>query len=460
MNVFKRILQFGKRMKSADPSAPDNASPSCENAAPAAEAMEKHGPELNRWYTFGAHMYRSANENVEVIFTNERKSITRTIVDNNGAILSFPGVDNANVRGVNPRCLEPIVRFRTDFERQPDDSILMLWQVQPDGRYWEDEDGFGSTNDEEILLFTTIDTDGCFTGPFRLYRSGATRFHSWDLSQGIQAAKRGNMEEAFEYFLQAAKNGICTAQFNAALLLLQGEGTQQNPEAAVNWFRKAADAGLPEAMENLGVCLMNGIGCSPNLQRALNYFRMAAAHGMPQSMYNLGVCHEQGQCLEKDYDKALQWYHKASEAGFPTADLAIGAAHAEGRGVPADYSEAVKWYEKAARAGVAKAQFNLGSCFSLGLGVEQNHETAVFWYRKAVEQDYPDAQFNLAACYANGQGVPQDFEEALRLLTLAAQQNHKNAQMQLSMFYQRGIGVPQDMNKAREWLEKAQKNQE
>lgn len=34
------------------------------------------------------------------------------------------------------------------------------WQINPDGKYWMDDDGFGMTNDQEIALFGLIDRTG------------------------------------------------------------------------------------------------------------------------------------------------------------------------------------------------------------------------------------------------------------------------------------------------------------
>ena len=55
--------------------------------------------------------------------------------------------------------------------------MIMLWEIQPDGRYWEDEDGFGGTSDAEVTLYTFLDENGDFTGPFRVYRIGAHDYY-------------------------------------------------------------------------------------------------------------------------------------------------------------------------------------------------------------------------------------------------------------------------------------------
>ncbi len=49
--------------------------------------------------------------------------------------------------------MEPYVRYRNVFEKMPDGRIMMIWQVQPDGRYWADDDGFGGSNDSEVHLY-------------------------------------------------------------------------------------------------------------------------------------------------------------------------------------------------------------------------------------------------------------------------------------------------------------------
>lgn len=54
---------------------------------------------------------------------------------------------------------------------------LMVWEVQPDGRYWEDEDGFRGTSDPEVKLYSHIDTLGCFSAPFRLYQVGVQKLY-------------------------------------------------------------------------------------------------------------------------------------------------------------------------------------------------------------------------------------------------------------------------------------------
>ena len=106
----------------------------------------------------------------------------RTIVDYNGNILGFPGFSDKDMDIILKHLksrddLFPVIRYRTDFEQREDGKIMMIWQIQPDGMYWRDEDGYGMTPDEEIRLYSFIDKNGCFTAPFRLYNIGAKKFY-------------------------------------------------------------------------------------------------------------------------------------------------------------------------------------------------------------------------------------------------------------------------------------------
>ena len=107
----------------------------------------------------------------EIIFVDENRGIRKTIVDNCGLIHCFPGIimEDFWMKEVETlKNLNPQVKYRTSFGFKGD-KWLVLWEIQPDGRYWGDDDGFGMEDDLEIVLYTYLDMNGNFTGPFRLY---------------------------------------------------------------------------------------------------------------------------------------------------------------------------------------------------------------------------------------------------------------------------------------------------
>ncbi len=94
------------------------------------------------------------------------------LVEADGSICDFPGVEYSEKlrRVLGARKLRPVVRYEAVFEKLGD-GFIMVWTVQPDGRYWG-EDGFGDEDDPAVALYACLDARGRFTGPFRLYRIG------------------------------------------------------------------------------------------------------------------------------------------------------------------------------------------------------------------------------------------------------------------------------------------------
>ena len=156
--------------------------------------MSVENIKLSRWYTYGDHYYRRAGDVEEVIFENTALGITKTIIENSGKIVGFPGVAHpALVSGYSDGFKQHKVKFRSDFSVK-DGRCIFIWQIQPDGRYWEDDDGFGGTSDEEINLYAPLDEMGNFTEPFRLYSIGNQELFGTDLEEVLAKAMEVNAD--------------------------------------------------------------------------------------------------------------------------------------------------------------------------------------------------------------------------------------------------------------------------
>ena len=90
----------------------------------------------------------------------------KKITDGQGYFVDFPGVVEGEWRkrlrgGVNGqiRYYYSVGEFRQGF-------ALVSWTVQPDGRYEEDETGFGGENYEEVTLYSYMNPKGDFVTPF------------------------------------------------------------------------------------------------------------------------------------------------------------------------------------------------------------------------------------------------------------------------------------------------------
>lgn len=108
-----------------------------------------------------------------VDFVDEARNIRKRLIHPDGKIARFPGVEKQSfwVKQVSPLALRPQVRYRASFETRPN-GWIMLWEIQPDGDYDRDDDGFGGANRAEVTLYAYINRDGDFTAPFRIYEVG------------------------------------------------------------------------------------------------------------------------------------------------------------------------------------------------------------------------------------------------------------------------------------------------
>ncbi len=93
---------------------------------------------------------------------------------------------------------------------------------------------------------------------------------------GIAALQRGDYAVAHKEFLQLAKEGHASAQYNLGFLYDYGEGVQQDLGEAAKWYRKAAEQGLAQAQFSLGIMYESGTGVSRDLARSYKWYSVAA----------------------------------------------------------------------------------------------------------------------------------------------------------------------------------------
>ncbi|MBR2166655.1 MAG: hypothetical protein IJ915_08980 [Paludibacteraceae bacterium] len=82
--------------------------------------------------------------------------ILQTLTDND--------IDWNNLKGIPDKALERAKKhsglYPTIIHHFHDGEAEVIWQINPDGRYYMDDDGFGMTDDDEIALCGTIDRTG------------------------------------------------------------------------------------------------------------------------------------------------------------------------------------------------------------------------------------------------------------------------------------------------------------
>lgn len=103
---------------------------------------------------------------INMYLLNENdKSFCLKILDKNGKIVNFPGLTGGDWE----KQLEIKTDSRANFNFSlyiKNDLISVCWTLQPDGRYFEDEDGFGSENCIELTAYSTMTFNGKYLSPF------------------------------------------------------------------------------------------------------------------------------------------------------------------------------------------------------------------------------------------------------------------------------------------------------
>jgi len=100
-----------------------------------------------------------------------------------------------------------------------------------------------------------------------------------DFQAGLDAYNKGDYVTAAKEWRPLAEEGSAVAQFNLALLYLDGHGVPQSDAEAANWFRRAAEQDYAQAQHNLGAMYGKGQGVKRDLVQAYKWLNICAAKG-------------------------------------------------------------------------------------------------------------------------------------------------------------------------------------
>ena len=188
---------------------------------------------------------------------------------------------------------------------------------------------------------------------------------------------------------------MAVAQFNLAVLYLEGMGVAQDQEQGYMWMQKAADQGDPEALMEMALRYRDGIGTEVDDRLAFRYMKAAADAGMKDAFCNLGGMYRTGSGTRRNYKKAIYYFERSDKCAFALAHL--GCLLLRGLGAPRDIPRALECLQRAARQKEPHALFHLGECYEKGWGVEKNLQQAVRLYQKA-DKLAPQGQAAEALC--------------------------------------------------------------
>ena len=93
----------------------------------------------------------------------------RRITRSDGSFVHFPGVEHGSWEKQLDMPFRPAAMFRNELCPLKNGRAEFQWLLQPDGRYFADEDGFGAEDCTEIWLHSYVDEQGRFLEPFSRY---------------------------------------------------------------------------------------------------------------------------------------------------------------------------------------------------------------------------------------------------------------------------------------------------
>ena len=165
--------------------------------------------------------------------------------------------------------------------------------------------------------------------------------------------------------------------------VLNYESGRHQPARQV--FESLARRHVPAAEFNLALMHLQGDVPRPDRALARRLLERAAAGGFVTAQLMLAQQLETaGFGGRRDIVAANRWFEKAALAGSVEGQVAMGTAYYLGRGAPKDPSLAAQWYREAAKGGDIGAMYLLASMYEQGDGVERDLRLARYWYEAAA----------------------------------------------------------------------------
>ena len=123
--------------------------------------------------------------------------------------------------------------------------------------------------------------------------------------------------------VKEANNGDPFAEHELGLRYLLGRGFAPDTSKAVFWIRKAAEQNLATANFNYAIMLMNGLGVDWNPFEAFKYAKKAAEAGMPEAQYLYGTFYLDNLVVNRNLNEAYKWVSLAADKKIPQAEELI-----------------------------------------------------------------------------------------------------------------------------------------
>ncbi|GAB4196949.1 MAG: hypothetical protein Tsb002_30730 [Wenzhouxiangellaceae bacterium] len=262
-------------------------------------------------------------------------------------------------------------------------------------------------------------------------------------------------EDAYHYYLTAARQGHDKAAFHLATLYENGLGVETDIQLAIQWYQQAAEAGSGIAMNNLATLYLEGERVPQDIPLGLDYLQQAASSGLNIAMRNLGRIYRYGHYGKQDLQQALDWYIKASDGGDNEATLHIGELLTVEPAFGPNHDIARLYFLAAANKKNTEGFFWLARSYELQPDEDIETEDIYKVYQAAAEAGNTWAMNNLAIMHLSGEAPDADEDDARDLLEDAHEAGNHSATANLAWCYEHGLGGRKRMNRAMELYRQA-----
>lgn len=187
-------------------------------------------------------------------------------------------------------------------------------------------------------------------------------------------------DAAILWYERAMKLGYIDAMNNlGAAYLAKGDYEQ-----AYHWFLEAALGGEKNCLYNIGNLYYRGQYVDQDKEKAYRFFREAYQGGVEEACFYMGYYAEYGLLEEQNPEKAAQYYSEGVSHGCGSSALNLGRLYSMGRGVPMDLEKGHQYTLLAYEKGISEACNNLAVDYENGCGAEQDMEKAIAVYREGA----------------------------------------------------------------------------
>ena len=235
------------------------------------------------------------------------------------------------------------------------------------------------------------------------------RFGAKQPDAAYGAFQRGLYKTAYNLAMERAKNGDPAAETLVAEILSRGLGVPLNPAEAGKWYALAAEQGVPEAQFQYALMQLDGRYVKKDEKGAFALMQAAAEAGNRLAQFNFAQLLVQRDPGDAGLAKAAIYYERAAATGLADAQYAMAQLYANGAGgKPHDDAQARLFLAQAARQKYDTAQIDLAAWMIEGRGGPRDLKSGFSWMRRAAQGGNVAAQNRLAKLYMGGIGTDPD----------------------------------------------------